>query len=82
MVKMTIQNTNTNKSELEHNNRQNSKIMLIKTELIQELMKEENILKVDAYIGTFTRGDFRYLVSLATEDATLILSLTRINDNK
>jgi hypothetical protein len=44
-------------------------------------MKEENILKVD-YIGTFTRGDFRYLVSLATEDATLILSLTRINDNK
>jgi hypothetical protein len=46
--------------------------MLIKTELIQELMKEENILKVDAYIGTFTRGDFRYLVSLATEDATLI----------
>jgi hypothetical protein len=41
---MTIQNTNTNKSELEHNNRQNSKNHANKTELIQELMKEENIL--------------------------------------
>jgi hypothetical protein len=53
--------------------------MLIKTELIQELMKEENILK--SLHRYFYCGDFRYLVSLATE-ACLILSLTRINDNK
>ena len=46
--------------------------MLITTELIQELMNEKNLLKVDAYIGTFTRGDFRYLVSLANENETLI----------
>jgi hypothetical protein len=50
--------------------------MLIETELIQELMNEKNILKVDAYIGTFTRGDFRYLVSLATENETLIFEFT------
>jgi hypothetical protein len=42
---MTIQNTNTNKSELEHNNRQNSKNHANKTELIQELMKEEKYFK-------------------------------------
>jgi hypothetical protein len=53
---MTIQNTNTNKSELEHNNRQNSKNHANKTELIQELMKEENILKVDAYRYFYSWG--------------------------
>jgi hypothetical protein len=33
-------------------------------------MKEEKYFK-SRFIGTFTRGDFRYLVSLATEGATL-----------
>jgi hypothetical protein len=40
---MTIQNTNTNKSELEHNNKTQNHAN--KTELIQELMKEEKYFK-------------------------------------
>jgi hypothetical protein len=63
---MTIQNTNTNKSELEHNNHKTQNHHANKTELIQELMKEENILKVDVHRYFYSWG-FRYLVSLATE---------------
>ena len=46
--------------------------MVANDELIQELTKEQNTLKVDAYIGTFVRGEYRYLVSLSTQNDTVI----------
>lgn len=50
--------------------------MVITPKLIQELSKPENILKVDAFLGAFIRGDYRYLVSLSTEKATVIFEIT------
>lgn len=50
--------------------------MVITQDLIQELIKEENALKVDAYVGAFINGDFRYMVSLSTEKDTVIFEFT------
>lgn len=45
--------------------------MLITQELIQQLIKEENSLKVDAYINS------TFKVSLATETRTFIFEFCR-----
>lgn len=46
--------------------------MEITQDLIQELTSEKNYLYVDAYVGTFTNGDFRHLVYLSNHSSTII----------
>lgn len=38
---------------------------------VEEVLKEDNILKPASYIGKFFRGDFRYMVQLRTKTAVV-----------